>query len=86
MARPFPIAFLYWGRYGALPRFTLDLAEAASGRPDIDLTVSISLQNELFAHYAWLGDRRLPIDTFDSVAGFIWARSEERRVGKECRL
>jgi hypothetical protein len=59
--RPFPIAFLYWGRRGALPRFTLDLAQALIARPDTDIHISISYQNELFAHYAWLGDRLLPI-------------------------
>jgi glycosyltransferase involved in cell wall biosynthesis len=69
--RPFPIAFLYWGRRGALPRFTLDLSQAVIARPDTDIHISISYQNELFAHYAWLGDRLLPIDTFDSAAGVV---------------
>jgi glycosyltransferase involved in cell wall biosynthesis len=66
-----PVAFLYWGRRGALPRFTLDLAQAALGRPDLDLHVSISYQNELFADHAWLRDRLLPIDTFHSAAGVV---------------
>ena len=82
MMRPLPIAFLYWGRRGALPRFTLDLAQAAVARPDIDLHVSISYQNDLYAHYGWLGDRLLPIDTFDSPAGVVrTALAIPRRVG-----
>jgi glycosyltransferase involved in cell wall biosynthesis len=71
MIRPLPIAFLYWGRRGAMPHFSLDLAQAAAARPDIDLHVSISYQNDLFARYAWLGDRLLPIDTFASAAGVV---------------
>jgi glycosyltransferase involved in cell wall biosynthesis len=66
-----PVAFLYWGRRGALPRLTLDLARAAVGRPDLDLLLSISYQNELFADHLWLGDRLLPIDTFRSAAGAL---------------
>jgi glycosyltransferase involved in cell wall biosynthesis len=68
-----PVAFLYWGRRGALPRFTLDLARAARGRPDLDLHISISYQNELFADHAWLGDRLLPINTFRSASGAVRA-------------
>jgi glycosyltransferase involved in cell wall biosynthesis len=55
-----------------LPRLTLDLARAARGRPDLDLHVSISYQNELFADYAWLGERLLPIGTFRSAIGVFW--------------
>lgn len=73
------MAFLYWGRRGALPRFTLDLAQAALGRPDLDLHVSISYQNELFADHLWLGDRLLPIDTFRSAAGVVWTAPAVRR-------
>jgi glycosyltransferase involved in cell wall biosynthesis len=54
-----------------MPRFTLDLARAAATRPGIDLHVSIAYQNELFADYAWLADRLLPIDTFCSFAGVL---------------
>jgi glycosyltransferase involved in cell wall biosynthesis len=68
-----PVAFLYWGRRGALPRLTLDLARAALGRPDLDLHLSISYQNELFADHVWLDDRLLPIDTFRSAAGALRA-------------
>lgn len=70
---PFPIAFLYWGRRGALPRFTLDLSRAALARPDIDLFVSISDRNELFSDYSFLGERLLPVRTFGSAAGVVWS-------------
>ncbi len=82
MMRSLPIAFLYWGRRGALPRFTLDLAQAAAARPDLDLYVSISYQNDLFARYAWLGDRLLPVDTFASAGGVArTVPAIPRRVG-----
>jgi len=71
MIPPLPIAFLYWGRRGAMPRFSLDLAQAAAARPDIALHVSISYQNDLFARYVSLGDRLLPIDTFASASGVV---------------
>ena len=71
MIRPLSIAFLFWGRRGAMTRFSLDLAQAAAARPDIALHVSISYQNDLFARYAWLGDRLLPIDTFASTFGVV---------------
>jgi glycosyltransferase involved in cell wall biosynthesis len=74
-----PVAFLYWGRRGALPRLTLDLAEAARGRPDLDLHLSISYQNTLFPEHAWLGDRLLPIDTFRTAAGAVWTAAAARR-------
>jgi glycosyltransferase involved in cell wall biosynthesis len=80
-----PVAFLYWGRRGALPRFTLDLAQAALGRPDLDLHVSISYQNELFADHLWLGDRLLPIDTFRSAAGVVWTAPAVRRRVRDIR-
>ena len=70
---PLSMALLYWGRRGALPRLTLELARAAAARPDIDLHVSVSRQNELFDRHAWLGDRLLPIDTFHSAAGLVRA-------------
>ena len=79
----FPITFLYWGRRGALPRFTLDLARAALARPDIDLSVSVSSRNELFADYSFLGDRLLPVRTFGSAAGVAWsATAVPRRLAK----
>jgi glycosyltransferase involved in cell wall biosynthesis len=54
-----------------MTHFSLNLAQAAAARPDIDLHVSISYQNDLFARYAWLGDRLLPIETFASAAGVV---------------
>jgi glycosyltransferase involved in cell wall biosynthesis len=64
-----PLMFAYWGRYGALPQFTLELAEACRrlGHGS-QTTFSISMSNELFHKYDSFGDAILPVETY-STAG-----------------
>lgn len=69
--RPRRVMFLWWGRRGAMARFTLDLAMAATRRPDIDTTVSIAVDQERFADFAFLGERLFPVKTFSRAAGAI---------------
>jgi glycosyltransferase involved in cell wall biosynthesis len=59
----------YWGRYGALPQFTLELAEACRRLGhDSHTTFSISRSNELFHKYDSFGEVILPVETY-STAG-----------------
>jgi glycosyltransferase involved in cell wall biosynthesis len=65
------VLFFFWGRRGALSRFTLDLAHAAVDLPDLEPTFSIARSNELYDEFAKFGSRLLPVDTFDSVSGSL---------------
>lgn len=66
---PVRIMLLYWGKRGAMPRFTLELARAALEEPGIATTVSVSRQNELFQEFAALGPALFPVETFGNPAG-----------------
>jgi len=61
--------FLYWGRRGAMPLFTLQLGRAALTIPGLEPTICVSRQNALFPDYAALGPALLPIDTFTKNTG-----------------
>jgi glycosyltransferase involved in cell wall biosynthesis len=65
-----PLMLAYWGRRGALCRFTYNLAlEAARiGQP---VSISVSRANELFKEFAELGDSVFPVETFSSSFGAI---------------
>lgn len=64
---------MYWGRRGPLSLFTRDVMRAALKRPNTDVTVSISRQNESFDNYSDFGARLFPVDTFSSNAGVALA-------------
>ena len=54
-----PLMLAYWGRYGALPQLTLELAGASQRLGQIEgTTISISTTNELFEKYSslWAGN------------------------------
>ena len=58
----------YWGRYGALPQLTLELAGACRrGGCGSETTISISTSNELFDKYATFGETIFPVDTYSSA-------------------
>lgn len=63
--------FLYWGRRGAMPQFTLQLAHAALAIPGLTPTICISRQNALFAQYTDLGEALLAVDTFATNLGAL---------------
>jgi glycosyltransferase involved in cell wall biosynthesis len=65
------VLFVYWGRRGALPRFALELADAAAADPTIRATVSVSRQNMNFEEFKRFGSLLLPVETFASNAGAI---------------
>ncbi|HZH28071.1 MAG TPA: glycosyltransferase family 4 protein [Azospirillaceae bacterium] len=60
------VLLLFWGRRGALSRFTVDLARAASAGPFVPL-LSVSRQNELIDELRGLGVPTLEVDTIGSV-------------------
>jgi glycosyltransferase involved in cell wall biosynthesis len=67
VSTPRRVLFLYLGRRGALGRFTLELAQAASVMPELEPIIAVSRMNENISEFAWLGKSLLPLDTFDSV-------------------
>lgn len=66
---------LYWGRRGALSRFTLELARVATSTAGVQVSVSVSRQNEAFASFAPMGDALFPVDTFSSASGALLGAS-----------
>jgi glycosyltransferase involved in cell wall biosynthesis len=65
------ILFAYWGRRGALSRFTLNLARACEHVADLDATISVSRQNEIFHQFLPLGPKLLAVQTFTSPMGAL---------------
>lgn len=64
-----PLMIAYWGRRGALGRFTLNLMGAMT--TGARTTVSVARGNELFANFAKFGDSVFPVDTFSSALGVL---------------
>lgn len=67
---PARVMFLYWGRRG-LTRFVYELATAATARPWIDASFSVSRENERFGDFSGFGNRLVPVDTFVTNAGVL---------------
>ncbi|MFN3867913.1 MAG: hypothetical protein ACK4MF_02470, partial [Hyphomicrobiaceae bacterium] len=65
------IMFLYWGRRGALPRFTLDVARAMLAESAFEGCVSVSRQAENFDAFVRLGVPLVPVDTFAVHRGAV---------------
>jgi glycosyltransferase involved in cell wall biosynthesis len=62
----------YWGRHGALPQFTLELADACQRVGQIERTaISISTTNELFESYRRFGEAIFPLKTYQLAAGIL---------------
>lgn len=80
------VMVVYWGRRGALTRFTLEFGLAARADPSVAATISVSRQNESFADYAVFGKSLFPVSTFDSSPGAVlkaWRIVELRRRMEE---
>lgn len=58
------IMFMYWGRRGAMVRFTRDLAAILMNEPALQSSLSLSRSNEAFAEFAPLGEKLHPVETF----------------------
>lgn len=68
---PNRVLFTYWGRRGALSRFTFELGRTALANSKLATTISISHQNESFARYREFGAALFPIDTFETGLGAL---------------
>src|SRR5690348_7937395 len=80
---PNRVLFTYWGRRGALSRFTFELGRTALANSRLATTISISQQNESFARYREFGAALLPIDTFETKLGALiqaWRIPSVRRT------
>jgi glycosyltransferase involved in cell wall biosynthesis len=75
---PATVLFVYWGRRGAMTRFTHGVMSAALSEPDVRPLLSISRQNEDFALFEDFGANLLPVDTFSRGSG---ALTEAWRIG-----
>jgi glycosyltransferase involved in cell wall biosynthesis len=73
----------YWGRRGALCRFTYNLARTAARRERPAVSVSIANNNELREEFSRLGDLVMPVDTFSSPAGAFTAWPALMRLRRE---
>jgi glycosyltransferase involved in cell wall biosynthesis len=77
------ILFAYWGRRGALSRFTLNLAQACLDIPQLGATISVSRQNEIFDQFLPLEPRLLQVSTFESPLGALTAPVRIRRLRRD---
>jgi glycosyltransferase involved in cell wall biosynthesis len=68
---PARVMFTYWGRRGALPQFTFEVACAAFAQPSIRPTISVSRSNENIAAFAGFGPSLFAVDTFQTNAGAL---------------
>lgn len=68
---PARVMFLYLGRRGSIPRLTLELAKCLQAMPDVDASICISRQNELFPLFKGLGINLFPVDTFQHGRGAL---------------
>lgn len=66
-----PLLLMYWGRRGAMSRFTVEAARVARALPHVRTFVSVSRQNETFHEFASLGDDLLAVNTFASAIGAL---------------
>jgi glycosyltransferase involved in cell wall biosynthesis len=79
---PARILFAYWGRRGALSRFTLNLARTCQDMCELDATISVSRQNEIFDQFLPLGPKLLPVTTFEAPLGAVTGAV---RIPRLCR-
>lgn len=64
-----PLMFSYWGRRGALCRYTLNLAETVAKQEEPRATISISRSNEIVEDFTRFGNLVFPVETFSSPLG-----------------
>lgn len=84
-----PLMFAYWGRSGAIPKLTLDLANVAKAQSAIRCTFSHSTFNELSGDYGVLGPDGFPVPTFKIGSAALWGLGSvfgmRRRLGERLR-
>ena len=87
--RPVRILFLYLGRRGIISRLMLEIMRSVHGRPDIETSVCLSRQNEIFRAFAEFGMSVVGVNTFATDRGAIFAAwripALRQRIGAEIR-
>ena len=73
MAAPLKLLLWHLGRRGGGPRYTLELARALSARDDVELSLALSRQSEMFEETAAIGAPVLAVDTYRSMREFAAA-------------
>lgn len=68
---PIRVMFVYWGRRGALSRFTFEVGRTALADPTIEPTICISRSNELFDDYVEFGRALFPVTLFNKSIGAV---------------
>lgn len=66
---PLRILLWYWGRRGGGMRYTLEMAKALAGMPDVQLHLSLSRHSEAFDAFERLGVPGFHTATYSSLAG-----------------
>jgi glycosyltransferase involved in cell wall biosynthesis len=81
-AGPIGVMLAYWGRRGALSRFTLDLCEPMRRIPSLSLHLSLSRQGEMFDAFRALGLPAFHVDTFGGALGAVSGMARLPAVGR----
>jgi glycosyltransferase involved in cell wall biosynthesis len=74
------VAFIYWGRRGALCRFTLEAARVVSTFDDIEAFFSVSTANELYSGFNQFSNFVFPVDTFRTNRDLVFKALRILRV------
>jgi glycosyltransferase involved in cell wall biosynthesis len=62
---------MYWGRRGALTRFSLDFAREVYANPATTVTISVSRENAAFEEFNIFGKDLFPVSTFSYGIGAL---------------
>lgn len=73
---------LYLGRRGAMSRFALEAMRAAAALPELEASVCISKQNEIFASYSDFGTALTSVETFSGHAGALLSAWRIPSIGR----
>jgi glycosyltransferase involved in cell wall biosynthesis len=62
---------MYWGRRGALTRFSLDFAREVRAHPAFNVTISVSRESDTYDQFKEFGSALFPVSTFRSDIGAL---------------
>ena len=75
----------HWGRRGAGPRYTLDVARALAARPDVTVHLSVSRQAEIYRDLAESGLPMHSVDTYNGRWSAAWNTARLPLIGRGLR-
>lgn len=62
---------MYWGRRGALTRFSLDFAREVRDHPGANITISVSRESATYEEFEVFGKDLFPVSTFRTDIGAL---------------